>query len=101
MTKGEPMTAYVIADIDVHDKALYQEYAALVAGTLRPHGGRVLVRSASHETLEGDWRPRLVVVLEFPGADDARRWYSSREYAEPMALRRRASTGSLVLVDAG
>jgi len=97
--EGEQMTAYVIADIDVHDQEAYREYAALVPGTLQPHGGRFLVRGGAHETLEGAWQPRRMVVLEFPSAGDARRWHSSPEYAGAMAMRQRASTGSLVLVE--
>ena len=93
------MTAYVIADIDVHDQDAYREYSALVPDTLRPYGGRFLVRGGAFETLEGDWRPRRVVVLEFPSAGHARRWYGSQEYAVPLAMRHRASTGKLVLVE--
>jgi uncharacterized protein (DUF1330 family) len=40
-----------------------------------------------------------VVVLEFPSAEHARRWYGSQEYAAPLAMRHRASTGKLVLVE--
>ena len=93
------MTAYVIADIDVHDQEAYREYGALVPGTLKPHGGRFLVRGGAHETLEGEWQPRRMVVLEFPSVGDAKRWYESQEYAAAMAMRQRASTGSLVLVE--
>ncbi len=90
------MPAYVIADIEVHDLDAYKEYAALVQATLEPFGGRSLVRGAS-ETLEGDWRPQRIVVLEFPTADQARGWYESEEYTVAKAMRQRASTGSLVL----
>ena len=93
------MTAYVIADIDVHDQEGYREYAALVPATLKPHGGRFLVRGGAHETLEGDWQPRRMVVLEFPSVGDAKRWHGSHEYAAAMAMRQRASTGSIVLVE--
>jgi uncharacterized protein (DUF1330 family) len=93
------MTAYVIADIDVHDQDAYREYAALVPATIEPHGGRFLVRGGVHETLEGDWQPRRMVVLEFPSADAAKRWHNSPEYAAAMAMRQRASAGSLVLVE--
>src|SRR5690348_4644918 len=51
------MTAYVIADIDVHDPEAYREYVALVPDTLKPHGGRFIVRGGASETLEGDWQP--------------------------------------------
>lgn len=93
------MPAYVIADVDVHDLEAYREYAALVPATLEPHGGRFLVRGGSWEALEGDWRPRRVVVLEFPSIEHARSWYESEAYAAAMAIRQRASTGNLVLVE--
>lgn len=92
------MPAYVIADIDVHDQEAYREYGALVPGTLEPFGGRFLVRGGDCEPLEGDWRPRRLVVLEFPSTDHARRWYASTDYVAAMAIRHRASTGSIVLV---
>ena len=87
------MPAYVIADIDVHDPEAYREYGALVPGTLEPFGGRFLVRGGDCEPLEGDWRPRRLVVLEFPSADHARRWYASTDYVAAMAIRHRALNG--------
>jgi uncharacterized protein (DUF1330 family) len=93
------VSAYVIADIDVHDPETYREYTALVPGTLEPFGGRFLVRGGEHESLEGDWLPRRLVVLEFPSASHARRWYESDAYVKAMDIRRRATTGNVVLVD--
>jgi uncharacterized protein (DUF1330 family) len=93
------MPAYVIGDINVHDRAAYREYAALVPGTLEPFGGSFLVRGGDHEPLEGDWQPRRLVVLEFPSVDHARRWYASADYVAAMAIRHRAATGSIVLVE--
>jgi len=97
--KGEQMTAYVIADINVHDQETYREYVALVPDTLKPHGGRFIVRGGASETLEGDWQPRRLVVIEFPSTDDARRWHGSPEYAPALAMRQRSATGNLVLVE--
>jgi uncharacterized protein (DUF1330 family) len=93
------MTAYVIADINVHDPETYREYVGLVPDTLKPHGGRFIVRGGASETLEGDWQPRRLVVIEFPSADDARRWHGSPEYAPVLAMRQRSATGNLVLVE--
>jgi uncharacterized protein (DUF1330 family) len=93
------MTAYVLAHIDIHDQEAYREYAALVPDTLKPYGGRFLVRGGSHETLDGDWEPSRLVLVEFPSADHARRWHESDAYRAAMAIRHGASTGSLVLVE--
>ena len=49
--------------------------------------------------LEGDRTPNRLVVLEFPDADAARRWYHSAEYAEAKATREGAATGSFILVE--
>lgn len=93
------MPAYIIGDIDVHDAEAYREYAALVPGTLEPFGGRFIVRGGEHETLEGNWRPQRLVVLEFPSAEHARQWYASDGYVAAMAIRRRASTGSIIVAE--
>jgi len=36
-------------------------------------------------------------VLEFPTIEQARGWYESPDYVKVMAIRHRASTGSLIL----
>jgi uncharacterized protein (DUF1330 family) len=91
------MPAYVIADIEVHDPETYKEYAALVQAALEPFEGRFLVRGGNCESLEGDWQPQRLVVIEFPTAEHARSWHSSPDYVKAMAIRQRASTGSLIL----
>lgn len=93
------MPAYVIADVAVHDPVAYREYSQLVPGTLEPFGGRFIVRGGEFERLEGDWQPARLVVLEFPSADHARRWYASQPYAAARAIRQQASSGSLILVE--
>jgi uncharacterized protein (DUF1330 family) len=93
------MPAYVIADIDVRDAETYREYVALVPGSIEPFGGRFVVRGGEHETLEGEWQPRRLVIIEFPSAEHARRWYASEDYTAARAIRQRASTGSLILVE--
>jgi uncharacterized protein (DUF1330 family) len=95
------MPAYVIADIAIHDPDTYSEYAALVQSTLEPFEGRYLARSNAIETLEGDWHPRRLVIVQFPSAEHARAWHKSPDYQAAMAIRHRASTGSLVLADGG
>ena len=104
------MTAYVIADIDVHDQEAYRDYVALVPGTVQPYGGRFLVAGGDHQTLEGGWQPHRLVVIEFPSAATpgsgtnrritARRWRSAtgRPRAASCCLRERVSTPRLMLL---
>lgn len=93
------MSAYVIVDIDVHDAPGLEEYRRLVPSTLAKYGGRFIVRGGSFQSLEGSWRPKRLVVLEFPSVEQARRWYDSDEYRPLKAMRMKASTADLVLVE--
>lgn len=93
------MAAYVIADLEVTDPARFAEYRQRVPATLAAYGGRFLVRGGEHEVAEGNWRPRRLVVLEFPSLAQARRWYESEEYREPKTMRLAASNTNLVFVD--
>ncbi len=93
------MPAYVIVDLTVTDLAAMEEYRKRVPGTLTPYGGRFLVRGGAHQTVEGDWKPNRLVVLEFPSMEQARRWYDSEEYREPKTMRLRAGRANMVMVD--
>ena len=93
------MPAYFIVDLEVTDPAGFEEYRQLVPGTIAKYGGRYLVRGGRTETLEGEWQPKRVVVLEFPSVEQAKRWYDSEEYRDPKALRFRTAKANLILVE--
>jgi len=40
-----------------------------------------------------------IVVIEFPDADTARRWYRSEEYQKALKIRQSASRGRVFLVE--
>jgi uncharacterized protein (DUF1330 family) len=93
------MSAYIIVDIDIHDAPGLDEYRKQVPATLAKYGGRFIVRGGSFETLEGSWHPKRLVLLEFPSVQKAKQWYDSEEYGPLKAMRFKASTASLVVVE--
>jgi uncharacterized protein (DUF1330 family) len=93
------MAAYVVVDVRVHDPVRYEEYRKTVAATLVAHGGRFLARGGSVDVLEGSWSPKRVVIVEFPDAQAARKWWSSAEYASPKAVRQSASDANMIIVE--
>jgi uncharacterized protein (DUF1330 family) len=93
------MAAYVMVDLDVHDAPGLEEYRRLVPGTVTKYGGRFLVRGGSFQALEGSWQPKRIVLLEFPSTEQAMRWYDSEEYRPLKAMRMKASTANLVVVE--
>ena len=93
------MAAYVIVDVDVRDQERYPEYRAMVPASLEKYGGRFIVRGGASETLEGDWQPKRLVVIEFDNADQAKRWWSSAEYREAKELRQSIADTKMVVVE--
>ena len=93
------MSAYLIVDIEVKDAAGYEEYKRMAAESIRAFGGRYLVRGGAAEVLEGDWEPGRLVVLEFPGVERARAWWSSEEYRKAREIRLRTAGCRMVLVE--
>jgi len=93
------MPAYIIADIQVTDPAGYDQYRPLAAASIARSGGRFVVRGGKVDLLEGAPEPERIVVIEFPDADTARRWYSSEEYQNALKIRQSASRGRVFLVE--
>ena len=93
------MAAYVIADVEIHDNALFDEYRKLVPATVERYGGKFLVRGGAVDSKEGGWNPKRLVVLEFASAEQARKWYASPEYAPALAMRLKAAKAKMVIVE--
>jgi uncharacterized protein (DUF1330 family) len=93
------MVAYVVVDCDVTDPERYENYKRLAPGAIAKYGGRYLARGGATDVLEGDWQPGRLVVLEFPDAATARRWYDSPEYRAARAERVGAARMNMVTVE--
>lgn len=94
------MAAYLIADVEVDDPEPYAEYRRRFDAILETYGGRILVNGGHCEAIEGAWLPLRLVVLEFPSAEQARRWHASPEYRTILPIRlRHATTHYLTLVE--
>lgn len=93
------MPGYVIANVNVTDPGVFEEYRGMVPATIEAYGGKYLVRGGAADVAEGDWSPNRLVVIEFESVQKAKEWYHSPEYTEAKAVRLRASTGDLVFVE--
>lgn len=93
------MAAYVLNDMEITDPALFEEYKKLSPATVAQYGGRFLARGGRTETLEGDWSPRRLVIIEFPSVEQAKAWSDSPEYAPAKRLRQRAAKSNLLVIE--
>ena len=93
------MAAYIIVEIDVHDPTTYEDYKQLAPPSIAAYGGRYIVRGGKTVTLEGDWEPRRIVILEFPDLERACAWQSSLEYGPAREVRLRSSHARMIAVE--
>ena len=91
------MKAIAIVDLDIHDPEGYSKYPPLVWPLIERHGGKLTHRISDFETVEGDWRPSRVVIIEFPDKEAARAFLADPEY-QPVKDIRLKTTNSLMVV---
>ena len=92
------MAGYVIVEIEVTDPVGYEEYKKLAGATVAKYGGKYIVRGGASETLEGDWQPKRIVILEFESVQHAKDWLNCAEYEEPRKMRHRTAKTKMVVV---
>ena len=91
------MAAYILVDITINDPQTYERYKLLAPASIAAYHGKYLVRGGRTEVLEGDWEPSRLVILEFPGVEEAKAWFDSEEYAAAKALRQSCAATELLL----
>lgn len=93
------MAAYVIVDIEVHDPAGYEEYKKLAPSAVALYGGKYIARGGRTETLEGDWSPSRLVILQFESVEQAKKWLDSDEYQEARKMRHATAKSNMVVIE--
>ena len=90
--------AYWIAHVTVTDPEPYMLYAKGATAAFEKFGAQVLARGGRIDGLEGDVRPRNVVI-EFPDMETARACYDSPEYQAARAHRIDAGDAQIMLLE--
>lgn len=93
------MSVYIIAQIQIHDRVRYEKYQEGFLDVFAAHAGELLVVSEDPVVVEGEWPFTRTVVLRFPSAEAARRWYESPAYQEIAQHRFAGATTNAVLVE--
>jgi len=93
------MAAYVIVDVTIKDPVEYEAYKKLTPASIAAYNGKFIVRGGQTETLEGDWQPERMVVLEFPTLAIAKTWWASDEYGVAKIIRQRTAETKMIVVE--
>lgn len=93
------MKAYLVLDLEVNDFAGFSQYIAAIPAHIARHKGRYIVQGAEPTCIEDDWKPRRLVILEFPERSNAEAFLSDPDLQDLFKIRHETTTSKLVLVD--
>jgi uncharacterized protein (DUF1330 family) len=92
------MAAYVIVEVSIQDHGEYEKYKKLTPAAIAAFNGKFLVRGGETISLEGDWKPERIVLLEFPTVEKANEWWHSQLYTEAKLIRQRAAKTKMIVI---
>jgi uncharacterized protein (DUF1330 family) len=94
------MSVYAIAQLWIHDPALYGRYVERFMDVFKKYRGSVLAADSSPVVFVGPWDGNRIVVLSFPDERAFRDWAESKEYQE-IAKDRKAGARSVIVMVRG
>ncbi len=90
---------YIVAEVNVTDAEGMKPYAAATTPIITKYGGHYIVRGGKSASLEGSAPAPRIAVIEFPSFAAAQAYYSSPDYSAIKAIRQKAATSRLFLVE--
>jgi uncharacterized protein (DUF1330 family) len=92
------VSAFIVASVIITDLEKFKQYAAATAGLAAQYGGEYVVRGEASHVLEGNPIPgQRLVILRFPDALSAQRFYDSAAYQAAKQLRAGAADVTMQL----
>ena len=93
------MSVYFIAQIQISDESVYQEYLDSTDEIFKNYKGRYLAVDDTPICLEGFCEEARIVIIEFPTKAGFKSWYFSDEYQEILKIRLRAAICNSILIE--
>jgi uncharacterized protein (DUF1330 family) len=93
------MKAYLVLDLSVNDLSGFRKYIDEIPAFIAKHSGKYIVRGVQPMPIEGDWKPKRMVIIEFPEREKAEAFLNDPEIQDLFKVRHDTTTSKLVLVD--
>lgn len=94
------MAAYLIVDTLLHDPDLYEQYKLKAKPIVEKYGGEYFARGGQLTLKETDlWTPTRMVVIRFPSAEQANKFYDSAEYRDVLPISKQSARRTVVVLD--
>lgn len=93
------MKAFLILDLTITDMANFKTYISRIPEFIAKHGGQYLIKGSVPVTIEGDWQPDRIVVLEFPNKTQAQAFLNDPEAQPLFNIRKENTVSKLILAE--
>lgn len=93
------MKAYLVLELSVNDFGGYKKYIAEIPAFIARHSGKYIVRGVQPTTIEGNWKPERLVIIEFPERENAEAFLGDPQIQDLFKVRHDTTTSRLVLAD--
>lgn len=99
-SSAEDRPAFVIIEVQVHDPAIFNDYAEKATEMVHSYGGSFVVMGGRTRAVEGAPPAGSVVMIRFDSYEAAERWLDSEEYARLKPMRHQSADTRQILVEA-
>lgn len=93
------MAGYVLLNVEVTDRAAFEDLVERAPAGVEAHGGEYLIRGGAVEAVQGDWTPHRVVLVKFDSIEQARAWWRSSDHVELRGAFDRCANTTAMLVE--
>ena len=93
------MKAYLVLDLTVKDYGGFKKYIAEIPAFIAKHSGKYIVQGVVPTTIEGDWKPERLVIIEFPERKSAEAFLGDPKIQDLFEIRHATTMSKLVLAD--
>jgi len=94
------MATYLIVDTLLEKPELYEEYKLKAKPLVEQYGGEYLARGGQLTLRETDlWSPTRMVLIRFPDAASANRFYDSPEYQSILPISRQSARRTMIMLE--
>jgi uncharacterized protein (DUF1330 family) len=94
------MATYLVVDTELTQPERYEDYKRLAKPIVEHYGGEYLARGGELTRRETDlWDPKRLVLIRFPSAEQARRFYESAEYQKALQISKESARRTVVFLE--
>lgn len=94
------MAAYLVVDTHLINPELYESYKLKAKPIVEKFGGEYLARGGKMSIKEDKlWSPTRMVLVKFPSAEQAEKFYESAEYQEVLKISLQSADRTVFILE--